>query len=336
MRCAAFGPLFYCSKLNGAAGWLRSPGAVKLCALLPMMQLEACMADRAELVEAALEAYPEGMALMDESERVVFWNRAAEMLTGHSGAQLVGRALPGALEALLRAQGCDGQAAAEEGMLVHLQHVRGHDAPVMARRLALRDGLGGRIGTGVAFYAAARAAALPHGETSEGSEVRASQEEMRDRLEAAHRKFLNDGGYLGVLWIGVDQARELRSTHGAQACETMLESVERTLANARRPEEEMGRWGDGEFLMICHERCAEVLANHGQVLAGIARTADFRWWGDRLSLSVSVGAAQAEPGEPLYQLLDRAKTAMTESMQRGGNRVTAAKERLECLPSLES
>lgn len=294
------------------------------------------MADRAELVEAALEVYPEGLALLDEEERVVFWNRAAEVLTGHAGAQLVGRTLPGALEALLWAHCREGQAPPEEGMLVHLQHVRGHDAPVMARRVALRDGLGGRIGTAVAFFAAARVAALPHGETSEGSEVRASQQEMRERLEAAHRKFMNGGGCLGVLWIAVDQARELRSTHGAQACESMLESVERTLANARRSDEEMGRWGDGEFLMISHERCADVLANHAQVLAGIARTADFRWWGDRLSLSVSIGAAQAEPGEPLYQLLDRAQSAMSESMQLGGNRVTAAKERPECSPSLES
>ena len=28
----------------------------------------------------------------------------------------------------------------------------------------------------------------------------------------------------------------------------------------------------------------EMLAAHAQMLAGLARTADFRWWGDRLSL----------------------------------------------------
>jgi diguanylate cyclase (GGDEF)-like protein len=159
---------------------------------------------------------------------------------------------------------------------------------------------------------------------------------MRDRLEAAHHAFVNVGGPLGVLWIGVDQAREMRRTHGAQAFEAMLESVERTLANARRSEEEVGRWGDGEFLMISHERDAEVLANHAQVLAGIARTADFRWWGDRVSLSVSIGAAQAENGDTLSQLLERAQDAMAESMQTGGNRVTPAKGRQACLPSLES
>ena len=105
--------------------------------------------------------------------------------------------------------------------------------------------------------------------------------------------FVHEGAPLGVLWIAVDQAGELRKTHGARACETMLESVERTLANGLRPGEEIGRWGDDEFLILSHERSPEVLASHAQVLAGLARTADFRWWGDRVSLTVSVGAAAA-------------------------------------------
>ena len=33
------------------------------------------MANRAELVEAALDVYPEGLALLDHDERVVFWDR---------------------------------------------------------------------------------------------------------------------------------------------------------------------------------------------------------------------------------------------------------------------
>ena len=38
------------------------------------------MADRAELLEAALDVYPEGLALLDQAGRVVYWNRAAEAI----------------------------------------------------------------------------------------------------------------------------------------------------------------------------------------------------------------------------------------------------------------
>jgi len=76
-----------------------------------------------------------------------------------------------------------------------------------------------------------------------------------------------------------------------------------------------------------------MLAAHAQVLAGLARTADFRWWGDRISLTVSIGAAQADPAETLAQLLERAKAAMISSIHAGGNHITPAPWRHECLPS---
>jgi GGDEF domain-containing protein len=113
----------------------------------------------------------------------------------------------------------------------------------------------------------------------------------------------------------------------------MFEKVERTLANGLKPAEEMGQWGDDEFLVLSHERTAESLAAHAQTLAGLARTTDFRWWGDRVSLTVSIGAAQAEQGESLAQLLERAQAAMLSSVHLGGNHITPAMRRQPCLPS---
>jgi diguanylate cyclase (GGDEF)-like protein len=210
------------------------------------------------------------------------------------------------------------------GSLIHLQHPKGHDIPAIMRRVVLRDGLGKRIGAAAVFHPAEHMSALPHGETSEGYEVQESQIEMRDRLEAEFEAFEREGVPLGVLWITVDQGPELRKTHGAKACEAMLESVERVLANASRPGEELGRWGDDEFLMLSHQLTGEALAKHAQVLAGLARTAVFRWWGDRVSLTVSVGAAEADKGEDLPQLLARARTAMETSVHQGGNHITLA------------
>jgi diguanylate cyclase (GGDEF)-like protein len=124
----------------------------------------------------------------------------------------------------------------------------------------------------------------------------------------------------------VDQAHELRKTHGAAACLTMMNKVRHALAQGMRPADEIGRWGSDEFLIVAHERTTEMLAAHGQMLAGVARTADFRWWGDRVSLTVSVGAAQRPKGtgETLAQLLERARKAMETSISTGGNRLTAS------------
>jgi diguanylate cyclase (GGDEF)-like protein/PAS domain S-box-containing protein len=297
------------------------------------------MADRIELMEAALDVYPEGLALLDQEEHVVLWNRAAEWLTGFPGAELIGQTLPASLEALVRGGECarigpPGNGAQSGcGALVHAQHKLGRDVPAMARRVILRDGLGARIGVAAAFHAAQLSNALPHGESSEVEEVQQSCQELQDRLENEFEMYSREGVPLGVLWITVDQARELRRTHGARASETMLEKVERTLANGLRPGEEVGRWGEDEFLVLSHESSADALQSHAKLLAGLARTADFRWWGDRVSLSVSLGAALAQPDESLAGLLERAGAAMQESAQSGGNHVTIANRRLPCSQS---
>jgi len=59
------------------------------------------MIDRSELMEAALESFPEGLALLDREGKVNFWNRAAENITGFPGIETVTRTIPGYLEPLL-------------------------------------------------------------------------------------------------------------------------------------------------------------------------------------------------------------------------------------------
>jgi diguanylate cyclase (GGDEF)-like protein/PAS domain S-box-containing protein len=297
------------------------------------------MPDRMELLEAALDNLPEGIALLSVERQVVFWNRSAKAITGHAGMDLLGRAVPEKLRALL--EGC---AAHEEpqpdsgpqqghGTLVHVQHKLGHDVQAMARIMVLRDELGGQIGTAAVFHSAENLEALPHGECCESDGLGASQADLEDRLEALFEDFTHGGLAFGLLWITVDQAHELRKTHGAGACEAMIEKVERVLAQGLRPAEELGRWGDDEFLIISHEPAPEMLAAHAQALAGLARTADFRWWGDRVSLTVSIGAAQAHLDVTLAQLLESAQEAMISSIHTGGNHITLAPGGQACLPS---
>jgi diguanylate cyclase (GGDEF)-like protein/PAS domain S-box-containing protein len=291
------------------------------------------MSDRGELMEATLDSFPEGLALLDRQDAVTFWNRAAEHITGYPSIEVVTRPIPCGLEPLLSTDASpppqDTRAVTrlERGMLVRAQDRRGGALPLMVRTVVLRDSLGERIGKAAIFHLANGMDALPHGESSEEPNVEAAQAEVEDEVRAAHEDFLQGGAPLGLLWIAVDQAREMRKTHGAKACETMLERVERTLTHGLRPTEEIGRWGDDEFLILSHELAPEPLAIHAQALAGLARTSDFRWWGDRLTLSVSIGAAQAIRTETLPHLFERAQAAMHASVHAGGNHITLAPER---------
>ncbi|MGO9316721.1 MAG: diguanylate cyclase domain-containing protein [Terracidiphilus sp.] len=297
------------------------------------------MADRSELLEVALDSIPEGVALLGGEGQIMLWNRSAEAIMGYMSPDLLSRQAPEPLEPLLlageRLVNIEPDAGGQLGhrTLVHAQHKLGHDVPVMARYYVLRDGMGGRLGMAILFHPADSLDALPHGECGQNGDVKASQAVLEDRLAALFGDFSRGGQSFGVLWISVDQAAELRKTHGAGACEAMLEKVERVMVNGLRPAEEMGRWGDDEFLILSHERTPEMLATHAQVLAGLARTADFRWWGDRASLTVSIGAAQAEQEGSLADLLERSKTAMLTSFHAGGNQITSAPGRQVCSQS---
>jgi diguanylate cyclase (GGDEF)-like protein/PAS domain S-box-containing protein len=298
------------------------------------------MTERTELLEAALEGLREGVAVFDAQDRVAWWNHAAEAITGYAGMDLLARPVPEELEGLLL-EGArmvelrpGSWARAGHGTLARVKHRLGDEVVVMARTLVLRNGLGSRIGTAALFRPAETLDALPRGEAGDDADVAASQVELEERLETEFGDFLRGGPPLGLLWISVDQARELRRTHGTGACQAMLEKVHRALSGGLRPSEQIGRWGEDEFLVIAHERTPEMLALHAQTLAGVARTTDFRWWGDRVSLSVSIGAGQAESDcdETLAQLLERTKQAMTASMRDGGNRIASAGGGKKCLP----
>jgi diguanylate cyclase (GGDEF)-like protein/PAS domain S-box-containing protein len=296
------------------------------------------MMERNELLEAMLDSLPDGVVLQGPGGEPVCWNRAAEAITGYASMEVLGRPV---LEPLLSLLGEEAAAQAEAtqdaGRKAHmrLRHKLGHEVPLIGTYLVLRDGLGSRIGRAVLFHPARSMDALPHGDNGDDRAIAASQQELEDRLNQVFDDFSNGGEPFGVLWISVDQAHELRKTHGAAACETMLAKVQHVIAQGLRPAEEMGRWGTDEFLVIAHERSADLLSAHARRLAGLARTTDFLWWGDRVQLTVSIGACQARLSETdtLAALLKQAQRALQTSMHAGGNTITPPAGGTICLPS---
>ena len=291
--------------------------------------------DRSELLESMVESLPDGVALLSSADELICWNQAAAELTGYEAIDLLGRVVPEGLEPLL---GEAGAAAAEQGAghksHLRIRHKLGHELPLVGMHLILRDALGGRIGRVVLFHPARQLDSLPRGEAGDSASIAASQQELEERLDQEYDDFVSGGDRFGVLWIAVDPAAELRKTHGAAACQGMLDKLEHVVAQALRPGEILGRWGTEEFLIIAHERTPEMLSIHARHVAGLARTTDFRWWGDRVPVTVSIGVCQARRGhtESLAALLQEAQKNLQLSRQAGGNAITPSAEGKTCLP----
>ena len=181
------------------------------------------MTDRAELLEAALDSLPEGSVLVDAEGRVVFWNRAAAAITGYRGdgsgiatgagcaGALVGLATAGRRRRLRRsAPGC--------GSMVRLKHKLGHDSAGDCANPGAARWMGGRIGRAAIFHPAESLDALPHGDCSEVWDEKARQSSRTDYRPSLTISS-SGGDAVRCLWITVDQAHDLRKTHGAGACE---------------------------------------------------------------------------------------------------------------------
>lgn len=291
-----------------------------------------------ELLDAALNVLEEGFAVLDSEALVVAWNPAATKITGFQRGEMLGRPLPeGFYEVDLAAASPEEETSVhpehrlgqpERPVAVLLRHHQGHTLPAMLRVAPLRDALGHRFGTVVRFHPTEEVDALPHGAVYTEEDLDSHAEHnvcnIEERLEDAWHKWNERGAPFGLLWVLVDQAEMLLKTHGRDASEAMLGIVERTLSHALRPGEFLGRWGHHEFLVVCHERSAELLLLHARHLRELTHSADFRWWGDRVPLTVSVGCAQAERGEKLKTIMLRAQRGMERARLEGGNTVTLA------------
>ncbi|HWB32213.1 MAG TPA: GGDEF domain-containing protein [Acidobacteriaceae bacterium] len=292
------------------------------------------MSDRIPLLEAALGLVEEAVIVLDPQGAVAVWNAAATVITGHLAYSVLGCPCPVNLYRLDNpaAQDCFTQSPAGPGgparlpdipqpARVSITHRLGHPVPALLRCITLRDDLGHAIGSALLFCSVDDLDCLPHGETH-GAAIERSQAELEERLDAAFHQFTASQIPFSLLWISVDQAQSLRRTHGRDASESMLAAIEHTLARQMKPAETLGRWGDNEFLVLTHERTPDSLHEHATRLLGLARTADFRWWGDRVPLTLSIGSSYALPADTLQSLLARAQQAMQSSQYAGGNHVT--------------
>ena len=59
-------------------------------------------------------------------------------------------------------------------------------------------------------------------------------------------------------------------------------------------------------------------------LVRLAQSSEIAWWGDQLSVTVSVGGVVAVPGEVIVEVLSRTGSALREAISRGGNKAVVS------------
>ena len=294
-----------------------------------------------DLHATVVENLYDGVYYVDRRRTITYWNPAAERISGFDAASVVGhRCFDDILGHVdeeghrLCTQGCPlvRSMAQRRGVEaeVFLHHRDGHRVPVHVRCQPIRDARGEVVGAieifnedGTYRETLRRIEALERlSSTDELTRIanrRGAELSLRARLQD-----MEDAGWpLGVLLADIDRFKEFNDEHGHAVGDDVLRVVARSMTGSLRESDFAARWGGEEFLILTaasDRQQIERLGERIRTLISASTVTDAN--GCRLSVTLSLGATLAVPGDTVGTLVGRADHAMYESKSRGRDSVT--------------
>ncbi|MFZ5573194.1 MAG: sensor domain-containing diguanylate cyclase [Thermodesulfobacteriota bacterium] len=287
-----------------------------------------------------MENIQDGLYFVDPDRRIIYWNKAAERITGFASREVLGMHCWDDILMHVNDQGetlCLGNCplartiedGANRAAELFLHHKDGHRVPVWVRVTPLRNRQGDIIGSAEFFS-----------DTSPQDVMRSKIEELErlaflDTLtQLANRRYAElelqrrfaekerDGLAFGVILLDIDHFKQVNDTHGHDAGDLVLKTVSKTLAVNTRPFDLFGRWGGEEFIGVFRNVDAPALRHIGERTRALVEKTRIKVDGKLLHVTVSLGATLAgSPDDPLA-LLKRADTLLYQSKKGGRNRLT--------------
>ena len=115
----------------------------------------------------------------------------------------------------------------------------------------------------------------------------------------------------GIVCAEIPELSQFRARYGQEAATSLLQVMARTLRGTVWPTDFVGRWSDSQFLVIlsgCRETALQVCSEH---MLKMMASATIQWWGEELSVMVSIGRAGAQYGDTIDSLLQRAQHGLS-------------------------
>jgi diguanylate cyclase (GGDEF)-like protein/PAS domain S-box-containing protein len=269
-----------------------------------------------------------GVSVLDLQKKIVFWSDGAEKITGYSRIDVIGHSCADNILQHCNQHSCEMctdrcpissalHDAKPMEAITFIHHKSGHRTQVHTWAIPLRDKHGSLIGIIQTF----------EGEFALGGPG-PNDRDLRDRgclddttglpnevmMQAHLRELLGTFGELqisfGVICLQVPDLNKFRARYGQVATRSILQVLARTLKNTVWPTDFVGRWSEDRFLIIlssCREDALHVIC---QRILNMTASATIQWWGEELSLTVSIGGTVAVPGDTLASLLQRAQQAL--------------------------
>lgn len=292
-----------------------------------------------EIYKAVLDSLPSGVYVVDRNRQILLWSAGAEKLTGYSRQLVVGRRCDD--DILIHTDENDTELCGSACPLVetmhdgqpreahlYLLHKDGQRVPVTIRSVAVRDEDGTIVGAAEIFERRSLLSAVTAYANDCGSTCSLDvatglpdHNAMRRSVELSLEHFVTFGAPFGVLAIAIDKLDLLRSEDGCKAVGAVVLAAANTIAQNVRDEDVVGRWSGERFLAVMADATTSALQSSAQILERLVSRAAIPWWGDRMSVTVSVGGAIVRAGDTVDAIIHRSEKALADSLSEHGGGV---------------
>jgi diguanylate cyclase (GGDEF)-like protein/PAS domain S-box-containing protein len=299
-----------------------------------------CALQDQTLHKTLLDQLDRGVCIVNREHRILYWNPAAERISGYLSHEVAGQSNHGDLllhcpdyDPLLGGQGCELTEMVRDGKpqdsIVLLLNREGYRILVFVQSRPIRDGSGEILGAMEVFEEVVASArrGLRDFEAygCSDSSTRAAHRRYGEMMARHALEALNVFEIpFGWLRVGLDGARDMDRNFGHGMVEGAMKMVAAALDRNLGAHDMLTRW-DGADLRVQINRCSHSeLAAAAERLCLLVRASSLEWWGDRLRVTISVGGTTAEPGDTLESLDGRASEVFDGCQASGGDRAAVA------------
>lgn len=284
-----------------------------------------------------LDNMPSGIYFTDRKRKIIYWNKAAEDITGYKGIETIGSHCFDNILLHIDSQGkslCKGVCPLAKTMTdgltreadVFLHHKEGYRKAVRVFTIPLKDENGDIIGCAEIFT-----------DTSALSEIHEkirnlekiafvdkltnlpNRDHMESELDIHFHELKRYGQRFGVLFLDIDHFKRFNDTHGHDTGDRILKTVAHTLRSSSRPFDIFGRWAGDEFIGILKNVDRHDLVIVGNRYRKLIEKSSLTINGRPEGITVSIGATIAGPDDTSAKILKRSDRLMYQCKQKGRN-----------------
>jgi diguanylate cyclase (GGDEF)-like protein/PAS domain S-box-containing protein len=298
--------------------------------------------EEAELVLTSdvLRRLTDGVYIVDRDRRILFWNEAAESVTGYGADEVVGsRCRDNLLRHVdeegrcLCEKGCPLEAIIQDGIPreahVYLSHQDGHRVPVHVRGTPI-FGSDNKVIACVEVFSddtprltmVERLAKLENQALLDpltGLGNRRLFDQILDKTFNHYQR--HPEKTFGLILVDIDHFKKVNDFYGHPIGDRLLELVARTLSSHCRAYDTAVRWGGEEFALILEDMDQERITALSQRIRHAISRSCLEYQHCHISVSASLGATLVNPNDTIGTVFARADELLLEAKQNGRNRV---------------